>query len=51
MRTRNSLERLAAAGRPRLSQADTLVDSAETDRILERIVATDRSAVRRRSGM
>ncbi|HLX33330.1 MAG TPA: hypothetical protein VKR79_11290 [Gaiellaceae bacterium] len=42
MRTRNSLERLAAAGRPLFSEADSLVDEAEEHRILTRILAADR---------
>ena len=48
MPTRNSLERLAIAGGPLLANAGSLVDAAEEERILARIVATDRSAVRRR---
>lgn len=44
MRTHNELERLAAAGRPLLSGADALVGAAEEERILERILAFDRSA-------
>jgi hypothetical protein len=42
MRTRNGLERLAAAGWPLRSLADSLVDAQEEDRILARIVASDR---------
>lgn len=48
MRTRNSLERLADAGRPLFANADSLVDDAEEELILARIVAADRAAVRRR---
>ena len=44
MRTPNELERLAAAGGPLLSEAESLVDAGEEERILERIVAFDRSA-------
>lgn len=44
MRTRNEIERLAAAGRPLLSRADTLVDAAEEERILEGILASERAA-------
>jgi hypothetical protein len=44
MRTRNELERLAAAGRPLLSEADALVDAGEEEWILERILAFDRAA-------
>lgn len=46
MRTRNELERLAAAGRPLLSAAESLVDTGERDRILARILASDRPATR-----
>ena len=42
MRTRNALERLAGAGRPLLLEADSLVDDAEENRILKRILASDR---------
>lgn len=49
MRTRDALERLAAAGSPLLAQADALVDAAEADRILERIVATNRLSPARRT--
>lgn len=45
MRTRNALERLTTAGTPLLAQADSLVDLAEQDRILERILATNRAPV------
>ncbi|HZS30324.1 MAG TPA: hypothetical protein VFA37_03620 [Gaiellaceae bacterium] len=48
MRTRSSLERLAAAGRPLVGQAHTLVDGAEENRVLERIVSVDRSPAARR---
>ena len=34
MRTRNSLERLAAAGRPLLADGDSLVGPSEENRIL-----------------
>ena len=43
MRTRNSLERLAA-----VAPAEPLLEAGEEDRILERIVASDRSPLRRR---
>lgn len=42
MHSRNELERLAAAGRPLLSRADSLVGRADEDRIFDRIVAADR---------
>ena len=48
MRTRNAIERLAAAGRPLLADADALMDGDEQEQILERILASDRPAVRRR---
>jgi len=49
MRTRNALERLMAAGRPLLAEAESLVNVAEEERILTQIVASDRrSTVRRR---
>ncbi|HUZ15287.1 MAG TPA: hypothetical protein VMU72_03805 [Gaiellaceae bacterium] len=48
MRTRKSLQVLAVAGQALLADAESLVDPAEEERILARIVATDRSAVRRR---
>jgi hypothetical protein len=48
MRTRNSIERLAAAGRPLLANADALVEDDEREQILERIVASDRPPARRR---
>ena len=44
MRTRNALELLAAAGRPLLAEADSLVDAGEEELILTRILATDRQA-------
>jgi len=44
MRTRNALERLAAAGGPLLAAADSLVDASETERILAGILASDRRA-------
>ena len=44
MRTRNDLERLEAAGGPLLAEADSVVDAAEEERILERILASDRAA-------
>jgi len=47
MHTRNSLDRLAAAGRSWVAGADSLVDLGEEDRILARIVASDRPARRR----
>jgi hypothetical protein len=43
MRTRDALERLGAAGRPLVADAESLVDSAEEERVLARIIATDRS--------
>ncbi|HKU57903.1 MAG TPA: hypothetical protein VJP41_12900 [Gaiellaceae bacterium] len=46
MRTRNSLDRLAVAGRPLVSAADSLVDVAEEDRILEQILASPRATRR-----
>ena len=48
MRTRNAIERLTAAGRPLLADADKLVGDVEQHQILDRILASDRSAVRRR---
>jgi hypothetical protein len=42
MRTRNALERLAAAGRPLLAEAESLVEPDERERILERILASER---------
>lgn len=42
MRTRNPVERLAAAGRPLLAEAVALVDASEENRILELIFASDR---------
>lgn len=52
MRTRDSLERLANAGRPLLAQGDALVGADEEERILARILASGRSpaARRRRTG-
>lgn len=44
MRTRDDLDRLAAAGRPLLSAAELLVDAGEEERILGRIVSTPRPA-------
>ena len=51
MRTRNALERLAAAGRPLLAEAESLVDADDEERILDRILASDpdRSLARRGS--
>jgi hypothetical protein len=46
MRTRNELERLTAAGRPLVANAESLVDTGEEDRILERILASERPAPR-----
>ena len=43
MPARNPIERLAAAWRPLLSAADTLVGTAEEDRILEQILASSRN--------
>jgi hypothetical protein len=55
MRTRDELERLAAAGRTVLAEADSLVDAGEEERILERVLTFDRAAVaahrRRRAGV
>lgn len=48
MRTRNSIERLVAAGRPLLSDADALMDGNEQEQVLGRILASDRPAFRRR---
>jgi hypothetical protein len=49
MRTRNALERLMAAGRPLLAEAELLVNVAEEEWILTQIVASGRRpAVRRR---
>jgi len=42
MRTRNALERLDAAGRPVLAEAESLVDAHDEERILVRILASDR---------
>jgi hypothetical protein len=44
MRTRNALERLAAAGRPVLAEAESLVDAHDEEAILARILASDRPA-------
>jgi len=44
MRTHDELERLAAAGQPLLLGADSLVDAAEEDRILQRILGSERQA-------
>ena len=49
MRTRNDLERLEAAGRPLLAEAESLVDTGEEDRILARILASDRPPARPRA--
>ena len=49
MRTCNDLERLEAAGRPLLAAAESLVDVAEEDRILERILASGRAPARPRA--
>jgi len=48
MHTRSALERLAAAGRPLLADADSLVDPGEEDRILDRILASGRPVTARR---
>jgi hypothetical protein len=50
MRTRNELERLTAASRLLLAEDESLVDASEEERILERVLAFERStaAVRRR---
>ncbi|MDX6481861.1 MAG: hypothetical protein QOG85_2371 [Gaiellaceae bacterium] len=48
MHTRNALEGLAAAGRPLVAAAESLVDAAEEERLLARIVGTERRAVRHR---
>jgi hypothetical protein len=47
MRTRNALERLTSAGLPLLAAAESLVDAAEEERILEWIFASSRPAARR----
>ena len=44
MRTRNELERLTAASRPLLAEAESLVDASEEERILEQVLAFDRAA-------
>ena len=46
MRTRNELQRLAAAGRPLLAGSESQVDAAEEDRILGLILASPRPASR-----
>ena len=52
MRTRNAIERLADAGRPLLAEAESLVHGAEEERILARIVSSDRRpSARRRSSV
>jgi hypothetical protein len=55
MRTRDELERLTAAGRPLLAEAESLVGAGEEERILERVLAFDRAAAavhrRRRAGL
>jgi hypothetical protein len=43
MHTRNALEHLAVAGRPLLTDAESLVDAGEEERILERILASPRT--------
>lgn len=48
MRTHNSIERLAVAGRPLLADAEALVDAGEREQILTRIVQFERRPVRRR---
>ena len=48
MRAHDEFERLAAAGRPLLAAAESLVGAAEEDRILERVLASPRPAHRRR---
>lgn len=48
MRTRDSLERLADAGRPVLAHADALVGRGEQERILERILASGPPSARER---
>ena len=50
MHATNELRRLAAAAPALLSQAESLVDGVEEDRILERILAVPRPAERRRMG-
>jgi hypothetical protein len=44
MRTRNAVERLAVAGRPLLADVESCVDVDEENRILERILASSRTA-------
>jgi len=55
MRTRDELERLAAASRPFLAEAESLVGAGEEERILERVLTFDRAAAavhrRRRAGL
>jgi hypothetical protein len=48
MRTRDSLGRLANAGRPLLAEADALVGDGEEDRILARILDSGSSPVAKR---
>ncbi len=50
MRTRDAMERLEAAGRPLLADADSLVGDGDAERILERIVANDRRPRHTRAG-
>jgi hypothetical protein len=49
MRTSDALERLTAAGRPLLADDLSLVDEAEENRILERILASSRAQARPRT--
>jgi hypothetical protein len=55
MRTRDELERLTAASRPLLAEAESLVDAGEEERILTRVLGFDRAAAathrRRRAGL
>lgn len=44
MRSHSDLERLEAAGQPLLAEADSLVNAAEEDRILERILSCGRES-------
>lgn len=48
MRVHSELERLAAAGRPLLADAEALVGATEEDRIFQRVLASPRPASRRR---
>jgi len=48
MRTFDALERLAAAGRPLLADTLSVVDEAEENRLLERILASSRAQARPR---